>query len=240
MRLFIQTVLGKFGLRLLDLRKFGRDPWRDVKTLLHDTPAPICFDIGAHRGETVMNMLGHLPNAAIHAFEPDPDNFAALQAVTKDLPQVKVYPLAMDDHAYQSKLQRSRLSQCNSLLTPAEDLKSEAHEKIGEVEVNITSLDQFCQENGIASIDLLKTDCQGLDLRVLRGAATLLKEGRVNLVQCESIFHSEYAGQCWFYEILEFLTKAGYAPVCFCDPTRNEHHEIMYADVIFKRRATRR
>jgi len=46
----------------------------------------------------------------------------------------------------------------------------------------------------------------------------------------------EYEGQGWFYEILEFLTKEGYAPVSFADPARNEHQEIMFSDVIFKRR----
>jgi hypothetical protein len=47
--------------------------------------------------------------------------------------------------------------------------------------------------------------------------------------------NSEYKGQGWFYEILQFLTSLGYVPVSFGEPTWNAHHEIMFCGVIFKR-----
>jgi hypothetical protein len=124
----------------------------------------------------------------------------------------------------------------NSILPAAATLKSEAHKKIGEVEIEVATLDQFCDAQNIKAIDLLKTDCQGFDLRVLQGATRMLSEGRVKILQCESLFVSEYDGQGWFYEVLHFLTDAGYVPVSFGEPSRNARHEIMWSDVIFKRR----
>ena len=103
-------------------------------------------------------------------------------------------------------------------------------------EINVTTVDQFCREQKIETIDLLKTDCQGFDLRVLQGAAKFLAERRVNVILCESLFYAEYEGQGWFYEILQFLTAMNYAPVSFGEPTRNAHHEALWCDVIFKRR----
>jgi FkbM family methyltransferase len=238
MKKIIQRLLRCFGYQLQDLRKIGRDPWRDMQIILQATPAPICFDVGAHRGETVQHLVEYFPAAVIHAFEPDPENFAALQIATKNLPQARLYPLALGDQPHQSKLIKTHFSMSNSLLPAAAALNSAAHKKIGEVLINVTTLDHFCQENNIETIDLLKTDCQGFDLRVLKGAARLLSERRVQVIQCESVFISEYEGQGWFYEILQFLTEMGYAPVSFGDPTRNAQHEIMWSDVVFKRRAT--
>lgn len=56
------------------------------------------------------------------------------------------------------------------------------------------------------------------------------------MIQCESLFVAEYEAQGWFYEILQFLTGMDYVPVSFGEPARNASHEIMWSDVVFKRR----
>jgi len=236
MKWIIQSLLRPFGYQIHDMRKFGRDPWRDLQILLQSVPAPLCFDVGAHRGETLGHIVENFPKATIYAFEPDPDNFAALQKAAAQFPQAKLYSLAMGDSQTKAMLQKTAFSMSNSILSPETDLKLETHRKIGEVEISVTTLDQFCKEQGIGNIDLLKTDCQGFDLRVLRGASRMLAERRVNIIQCESLFAPEYQGQGWFYEVLHFLNDSGYAPVSFGEPARNKHHEALWCDVIFKRR----
>jgi FkbM family methyltransferase len=235
MKRMIQSLLRPMGYRLQDMRKIGRDPWRDVEILLQPNRAPVCFDVGAHRGETIRSIVELFPKASIHAFEPDPDNFAALQDATRDLPQarLRLYSLALGDCPGQAKLQKTFFSMTHSLL-PAATLNSPAHKKIGEVEITVTTLDLFCQREKIEAIDLLKIDCQGFDLRVLHGAGKMLSERRIKVIQCESLFAAEYEGQGWFYDLLHFLTDLGYAPVSFGDPARNECHEIIWSDVIFK------
>jgi len=144
--------------------------------------------------------------------------------------------MAMGDHQHRAKLIKTHLSMSNSILPASSALHSEAHQKIGEVEIEVTTIDHFCAEYKIEAIDLLKTDCQGFDLRVLKGAARMLTDRRIHLIQCEGAFVLEYEGQGWFYEILQFLTEMGYVPVSFGEPARNAHHEAMWADVLFKRR----
>jgi len=236
MKQLIQSLLRPLGYRLQDMQKIGRDPWRDVQILLQSTPAPVCFDVGAHHGETTQGIFAHFPQATVHAFEPDPENFAALQTATRNLSRATLHPLALGDHLHQSKLLKTQFSQCNSLLPASAEMKSAAHQKIGEVAITVTTIDQFCLEHQITTVDFLKTDCQGLDLRVLKGGIKLLTGRRAQVVQCESVFNSEYEGQGWFYEILQFLTSLDYRPVSFGEPIRNAHHEIMFCDVIFKRR----
>jgi FkbM family methyltransferase len=238
MKHLIQNLLRPFGYQVQDMRKIGRDPWRDIQILLQTIPEPVCFDVGAHRGETLKTLWNLFPKAAIHAFEPDPDNFAALTVAVKIFPNTRLYPLALGDCQQQAKLQKTSFSMSNSLLSVSPTLKSEAHKKIGEVEVTVTTVDRFCQDQKIETIDLLKTDCQGFDLRVLKGATKYLSEKRIKVVQCESMFALEYNEQGWFYEILRFMTDIGYVPVSFGEPARNKHNEIMWTDVIFKPRHT--
>jgi FkbM family methyltransferase len=236
MRSLIQNLLQPLGYRLQNMRKIGRDPWRDLQILLESVPTPVCFDVGAHRGETTRNIIEKFPKAIIYAFEPDPDNFAVLQAASGEFPQAKLYSLAMGDRQMQTKLQRTALSMSSSILSPSHALKSEAHKIISEVEVAVTTVDQFCMDQRIEGIDLLKTDCQGFDLRVLQGARTMLSERRIKIIQCECLCTLEYEGQSWLHEILRFLADTGYVPASFGEPARNEQHEVMWSDVIFKRR----
>ena len=236
MKHLIQSLLGHFGCRLQDMKKIGRAPWRDIQILLAAVPAPVCFDVGAHRGETIQSMMTYFPNAIIHAFEPDPENFTALQTAVANFPQARLHRLALGDRQQETKLIKTQFSMSNSLLPAAAALQSAAHKKIGEVGITLTTLDQFCAEQKIATIDLLKTDCQGFDLRVFQGATKMLSERRIRVVQCESLFVPEYEGQGWFYDILHFLSDLGYAPVSFGEPARNVHHEVMWTDVIFKLR----
>jgi FkbM family methyltransferase len=238
MKVLIQNLLRPLGYRLQDMRKFGRDPWRDLEILLQSVPAPVCFDVGAHRGETTQSIIEKFPKATVYAFEPDPENFAKLQEATRHLPRVKPHSLALGDSNNQAKLQKTSFSMSNSLLPVASTVNSEAHKKIGEVEITVTTVDLFCQQEKIETIDLLKTDCQGFDLRVLQGAKKMLSERRIKVIQCESFCTLEYEGQGWIHDILRYLTDMDYVPVSFGDPARNERHEIMWSDVIFKRRGT--
>jgi len=45
--------------------------------------------------------------------------------------------------------------------------------------------DQYAQEHGIPSIDLLKVDVEGMEERVLQGFSRLFQEQRIRLVQFE-------------------------------------------------------
>lgn len=56
--------------------------------------------------------------------------------------------------------------------------------KIEEI-VDIRTLDDFCHEKKIDSIDFLKLDVEGHELSVLNGAKNLLKNGAIRFIQFE-------------------------------------------------------
>lgn len=240
MKHLIQSALGQFGYGFVNTRKLGWESWQDIRILLKNVEAPACFDVGAHTGETLAMLGRYFPQATIHSFEPDPESFSLLQQVARQFPKASIYPLAMGDQPQTSILLQNRASMTNSILEVSPECQGQPHanlvQKVGEVPITVATLDQFCSTHNIDRIDFLKTDCQGFDLRVLKGASGLLAKRRVHIIQCEAMFDSEYVGQGWFYEILHFLTDMGYAPVSFHSIARNSHHEINWADVIFKRR----
>ena len=53
------------------------------------------------------------------------------------------------------------------------------------IEVERTTLTDFCRQRGIGHVNLVKSDTEGHDLSVLRGARELLAAGRVDLLQFE-------------------------------------------------------
>lgn len=51
-----------------------------------------------------------------------------------------------------------------------------------DIEVEVTSLDDHCSQNGISEINVLKIDTEGADTWVIEGAARLLREKRIQHV----------------------------------------------------------
>jgi hypothetical protein len=55
-----------------------------------------------------------------------------------------------------------------------------------KIEVNATTIDQYCIENRIDKIDILKIDVEGYELGVLEGCTALLESNRILCVLLES------------------------------------------------------
>jgi hypothetical protein len=73
-----------------------------------------------------------------------------------------------------------------------------------EETVGATSIDDFCEQQGIGAVDLLKIDVEGLELDVLRGASRLLARDAVSLIQFE-FGYGTVAARAYmrdFYELL--------------------------------------
>ena len=51
--------------------------------------------------------------------------------------------------------------------------------------VELTTLDNFCEQQGIQKLDLLKLDVEGHELSVLEGAERMLAAGRIEVIQFE-------------------------------------------------------
>ncbi len=150
------------------------------------------FDIGANCGDWSASFLDALPperggaaRISLHLFEPVP---ATRQVLQRRLAQMKgseiaeVHALAMSNECGGAPMAivsdtggRNSLSLDNEHTPRAENT----------IEVEKTTLADFCRQRGIGHVNLVKSDTEGHDLSVLRGARELLAAGRVDLFQFE-------------------------------------------------------
>jgi FkbM family methyltransferase len=125
----------------------------------------------------------------VHAFEPCGQAFERLEAVCRaaSLRNVRLNRLALAEeegplslHVYDEDHMSWNTRAVRPLKDYGIDVKPPAVE-----EVPATTLDLYCERNGVAEIDLLKVDVEGAEFQVLVGARRMLNERRVRCVTFE-------------------------------------------------------
>ena len=139
----------------------------------------VVFDVGANDGRTALRLMRHLGVAPrLYCFEPVGETFRALEERTARHPNVRRFRLALGSEAGPRTIYLGDLSVMSSF-----DPDWAGRGRAETVEV--TTLDAFLEEHGVARVHLLKVDAEGHDLEVLRGARGALEAGRVDVVQVE-------------------------------------------------------
>lgn len=143
------------------------------------------FDVGAHAGEWTRFALQSNPEAQFHCFEPSPASFKQL-LLQNFPPNVTCNPLGLSSSDREAKLLVYDEGNAMNSLYRREGLQERGilpQEK--EEKVRLRTLDSYCLEKNIHTIDFLKIDVEGHELEVLRGAAQMLKSRQIGIVQFE-------------------------------------------------------
>jgi FkbM family methyltransferase len=195
-------------------------------------PAPqIVFDVGSQHGDTTKEYVDAFNNASVFGFEPDLRNFAAASALLNG--RATLINAAVTDHTGSTVFHLNTHDGTHSIL-PIGDTRfwlSPASTE-GTVIVPCITIDDFCSEQGISRIDILKMDIQGAELMALRGGAALLADRRIGLIATEVSFKPLYAGQPLFDDVRAYLDDCGYV-------LRGLHDEVTvngersWADAVF-------
>lgn len=163
---------------------------------------PVILDVGANRGQWCAEVLAVNPNARIDCFEPASATWERLQAA--GFPSnVRCHRLALGSAKGTLKLR---------IVAPGSELNSfhsgSSGDSSGE-EVNISTVDEHCLENGINEVAFLKIDAEGHDFHVLKGALTMLQNNRIGIVQFE--YGGGYiAARVFLSEVFDFLKPLAY------------------------------
>lgn len=196
----------------------------------------IVFDVGAHRGQTAKEYVRRFPDAAIYSFEPYPESFEELKKVASGYDRMRPYRLAITDSVGTRDLFISPRTATNSLLSRPEGQRryfpSDA-EMVGRTQVEVSTLDAFCQQEAVSRINILKMDVQGGELLALKGASGLLSNGSIDLIYTEVMFIPHYEDGVLFYELWEFLAQYGYSLYDLFIGTHATNGQIRQGDAIF-------
>jgi FkbM family methyltransferase len=183
----VKWILARQGYAVVTpMLRFGFDPFTDIRRLagLWGYPIHLIFDVGANVGDTAVEALSKFPEARVVSFEPHPATFAKLSARMTGNARHRSVNVAFGLEAGEAEMFVYDESKVNSLTPDAQFAKRHAMEG-HSIRVKTTTMDRFCAENGIESVDVLKIDTEGFDLVVLEGCRSMMERGAVKFIYVE-------------------------------------------------------
>ena len=219
----------------LEISKIGEDPFWTQSQLVKEEK-PTIFDVGAASGTVVEIYRNLFAQGTIHAFEPFPDAFRAMEARFGADRAVKLNQVAVSDMKGSVALHANWLAATNSILETdprGDGLWGDGYLATQHIlEVPTVTIDGYCEENKIERIDILKLDIQGAEYQALRGASSMLGEGRVGIVYMEVILAPSYVGQPSFEDYLRLFRDYGYTMLNMYNNVRRGAR-LIQSDLIF-------
>ena len=211
------------------------EPYEVMRRLLKGHDVTGVIDAGASNGRISKRLLGKFPAADAYAFEPNRLYFDTLQQYSKENPRFHPFFLGLSDHEGSADLHITRSPGNTSLLMPGKNLK-EIDPEGSDVErsenIQIATIDGWAEHNGNLTIQLMKFDIQGGELKALRGATRMLQDSTL-LVYTEIWFNCPYEGGAIYSEIDLFLRKYGFVLYDIYKPKYNSNGQILWANAIF-------
>lgn len=192
------------------------------------------IDVGSNIGYWSSHLLHACESAGVGrvelwAFEPSDDIRAQLERRMQSVPEnyrVSIHAKAVSDTAGQAAFDATPgISGVKHLLT---------EESIGDgvtpsVDVAVTTLADVFEEEKIDAVDFVKSDVEGFDLSVIRGARPLLEEGRIGVFQFE-YNHRWISTRTYLRDVFELVEGLQYR-VCKVVPEGIDGYESWHAEL---------
>ena len=193
------------------------------------------IDIGAHKGEFLVEMLKIKKVNSFYAFEPQKNIFDDLNEKFSKNNRITLLNCAIDKEIANKKLQINKLSMTSSLAEVnvkslyfklKNFLTSSKSNFVDEYVVQTNTVDNFFKDVNLEKT-LLKIDVEGFEMNVIQGSKMKLKE--IPYIIIENQFGNHYKNNN-FDEIKNVLLKYNFViSKKFVFPTMH------YQDVLFKK-----
>lgn len=148
----------------------------------------LIFDGGAHEGEYTANFMDYFRNSSkkitVHAFEPMTASMDKYKELTKEFTGTKfVYnELGLAEKADKAPIFfNNDGSIIASIYKRQLDYFDIDFDKENTIE--LTTVDDYCRENKIEKLDLLKIVVEGSELRAIQGAEEMISAGKIGMIQ---------------------------------------------------------
>ncbi len=198
-----------------------------VISFLKKNPVTL-VDAGARNG--VVNFQHLSKWLSVHAFEPDAEEANVLKNIKTPFASYIVHAFALSSVGGKRNFHLTRNRSFSSFLSfDREEFRKHfgrmaqsdqwiaGFETECTLEIDCVTLDAMFNDN---TIDYLKLDTQGTELEILNGAAELIKNKRIGIIEVEVNMQPVYAFQPTFSTIDQFLRNAGFLLV---DYKINQH-----------------
>lgn len=200
-----------------------------MKRFVGANSRPMILDVGANTGQTVKRFRKVFPSSVIHSFEPSQRIFDQLKTNIADRKEVFAWNAALGSSAGKQTFLENTHSDMSSFL----ELSKTGWGKIEQKStVDVWTVDQFLEEHGIGFVDILKSDTQGYEFEVFKGAEQAMRRNRIGLLYFEFIFSDMYKGLARFDKVFGHLADRGFLLVSIYDIT-HQNDLASWTDALF-------
>lgn len=221
-----------YQVRPITGEKLGYNPFDDMARLIRlsaTAQPPVVFDVGANIGQSITRIRETMANSIIHSFEPSPGTFAQLRQNTVGVRHLKLNNVGLGACRGELPFLENDCSDMSSFLEPG----SACWGEVGQpVTVPVRTVDDYCDSEAISRIDVLKSDTQGFDLEVIKGAERMIREHRIHLIFIELTFCELYKGLPTLDEIYKHMRERDFSLVLFYRFT-HQNGRAGWSDALF-------
>ena len=202
----------------------------DIKRLSH-SPIKEVWDVGAHQGETALAFAQNFPQSTIRSFEPVTQNYKLLQKHCSGLKNFFAYQFALGETNKTAKIHLQGASVTHSL---RDDLNQPNQQDLDSDDIEVRTIDSVISEFSCPSIDLLKIDVEGYELKLLEGSEKCLKDKLINFIFIETGLDVRFNS---IESLVNFLSPFGYLPYAFYEQTPHwtGRQNLWYWNTLFVR-----
>lgn len=183
----------------------------EIKMILRNIkPGSVVLDVGAGIGEYSLNVASKIEGTNVYAFEPTRETW---QSLLKNVARnglehsIHCHQLALADVS--GRIGLTSTHNGNHILRQVGYLSQE--ERPHEV-VEVSTVDAFINNNGIARVDFIKADIEGAELFLLRGAVECLHLHKPH-IQLEIDRRWTQRMGYSYLEVFKYLRNLGYQHV---------------------------
>jgi FkbM family methyltransferase len=165
---------------------------------VHIPAARIAFDVGAAHGAWAEIALSVNPSLALHCFEPTTRRFAILSKAIGS--RAVLERLALGEAPGEQRIYYGVAGGSNSMVQPRPDAALDSET------IRVATIDGYCADHGIEAVDFIKMDIEGFEHAALRGAESMLRAGKIRVIQFE-YGHAFLAAGTSLMALMDYVAK---------------------------------
>ena len=218
MKKFIKKTINKLGFDLKKINSSFKVKNLSFNDLLKDkiSKNPVIFDIGANQGQSIERFLKIFNNPIIHSFEPIKSDFDIMYKKYKDNKNIYLNNFALGNKTEEKEFNitaKTETSSFNKITLGTDWLKARSKKwntteegfVISVQKVSVKKLDDYCKDNRINLIDLMKIDTQGYEDKVLEGSINTIEKNKIKAIETEIIWNNVYDKYFSFFDLEKYL-----------------------------------
>ena len=191
----------------------------EIKKIFSNKSQISIIDVGAHKGEYILNILKNFKVKQGYCFEPNPSVFRILQNNIKNKKNIEFINFGVSNSSGKIKFNvniESSSSSINNLNEKSNYYKKKFYllnflntsNVTKVIDIEVLTLDNFMKKKGIIQIDLLKIDTEGYEMQVLKGLQDKIK--KIKLIHFEHHFDDMIMKDYKLSNIHNYLVKNGF------------------------------